>query len=176
MAIQKRGASFSVGGRNCSCNGGADTFAEVDDVEAQLLKPGKSNGLNSIRRITPGTGQGLENIRKVFSTPSNAPDTLETGDVAPGETRRTGNSWIRIRGAFSLTFAYWRRVMTAAFDLIAEMKKTIAWLYGRPVTRAVSRAQAAVSLRAGGHGRLTRKDVVRCAAAMAQKRICAWRP
>ena len=34
-----------------------------------------------------------------------------------------------IRGQFTRTFAYWRRVMNAAFDLIAEMRRTIASLY-----------------------------------------------
>ena len=55
-------------------------------------------------------------------TPSSAADTLETvvsesiGDVARGQDGGTRNSWFCIRGSFSNTFAYWRRVMTAAFD------------------------------------------------------------
>ena len=48
----------SAQGGNCSCNGGAYTFADVDDVEAQLLRPGKI-GARTIHRVTETTAQGL---------------------------------------------------------------------------------------------------------------------
>jgi hypothetical protein len=84
--------------------------------------------------VNPATSQGLENIRGLaFDPRSSAADTLETvvsiGDVAPGQDRGTGNSWFGIRGSFSNTFAYWRRVMTAAFDLIAQMTEALNFLY-----------------------------------------------
>jgi hypothetical protein len=84
-------ASSRFSGGNCSCNGGAYTFADVDDLEAQLLKSesGQQDGLKSIQRVTPGTAQGLANIKTVFSTRNSAADSLEDfvsiGDVAPGE-------------------------------------------------------------------------------------------
>ena len=125
--------SLSALGAYCSCNGGAYTFADVDDVEAQLLKPGKSNGVKTIQRVNPNTAQGLENIREVFSPHSSGADTLEAvlsiGDVTPGETRGTGNLFIGFRGQITLTFAYWRCAMNAAFHLITEMRQTIASLY-----------------------------------------------
>ena len=114
-------ASLSVPGAYCSCNGGAYTFADVDDVEAQLLKPGKPSELKSIRRVTPNTAQGLDNFGMVLGDCSNGADTLESvvfiGDVAPGADRGTGNLLMGIRGRFTRTFAYWRRVMNAAFDI-----------------------------------------------------------
>ena len=126
-------ASFRAPGVNCSCNGGAYTFADVDDVEAQLLKPGKANAVKAITRLTPNTAQGIENMREVFSPHSSGADTLEAvvsiSDVAPGETRGTGNLLIGFRGQITLTFVYWRRVMNAAFHLITEMRQTIASLY-----------------------------------------------
>ena len=122
-------ASLSVGGENCSCHGGAYTFADVEDVEAQLLKPGNSNGVKSITLLTPNTAQGLENFKTVFGTRCSGADTLEAvvsiGNVAPGIFRGTGNAFIGFRGQITLTFAYWRRVMNAAFHLITEMRQTI---------------------------------------------------
>ena len=53
-------ASFRAPGVNCSCNGGAYTFADVDDVEAQLLKPGKANAVKAITRLTPNTAKALK--------------------------------------------------------------------------------------------------------------------
>ena len=118
---------------NCSCYGGAYSFAEIEEVETRLLKPGKKDGRKSISRVNSETCQGLENIRMVFGNPSSAADMLETvvsiGDVAPGQDRGTGNSWFGIRGSFSNTFAYWRRVMTAAFDLIAKMSEAMNVLF-----------------------------------------------
>ncbi len=62
-------ALLRFGDGNCSCNGGAYTFADVDDVEAKLLKPGQPDSLKSIWRVTLGTAQGFENIKtsKMFS-------------------------------------------------------------------------------------------------------------
>jgi hypothetical protein len=123
----------AVNNGNCSCYGGAYSFAEIEEVETRLLKPGKKDGRQSISRVNSETCQGLENIRMVFGNPSSAADTLETvvsiGDVAPGQDRGTGNSWFGIRGSFSNTFAYWRRVMTAAFDLIAKMSEAMNVLF-----------------------------------------------
>ena len=48
-------ASLSVGGGNCSCNRGSYTFADVDDVEMQLLKPEKTNGVKTIHWVTSNT-------------------------------------------------------------------------------------------------------------------------
>ena len=123
----------AVNNGNCSCYGGAYSFAEIEEVETRLLKPGKKDGRQSISRVNSETCQGLENIRMVFGNTSSAADTLETvvsiGDVAPGQDRGTGNSWFGIRGSFSNTFAYWRRVMTAAFDLIAKMSEAMNVLF-----------------------------------------------
>jgi hypothetical protein len=38
-------------------NGGAFTFADIDDVEAQLLKPGNGNGVKAMTRVNPNTAQ-----------------------------------------------------------------------------------------------------------------------
>jgi hypothetical protein len=46
-------------GGNCSCNNGAYTFADYEDIEAQLLKPGNTNGAKNINRLKPGTACGL---------------------------------------------------------------------------------------------------------------------
>jgi hypothetical protein len=96
------------------------------------LRPGKI-GARTIHRVTEPTAQGLENIKNVFSTRSSGADTLEAvvsiGDVAPGDTRGSGNAWFGVRGAFTRTLAYWRRVMTDAFDLIAQMTEAIEGLY-----------------------------------------------
>ena len=88
--------SLSAPGAYCSCNGGAYTFADVDDVEAQLLKPGNKNGVKTIHRVPPNTAQGLDNFRMVFGTCSTGgADTLESvvsiGDVAPGANWGTCN-------------------------------------------------------------------------------------
>ena len=91
-------ASSTVGGGNCNCNGGAFTFADIDDVEAQLLKPGNGNGVKAMKRVNPNTAQGVENISAIFSARSNATTALESivsiRDVAPGEAQGTSNSWI----------------------------------------------------------------------------------
>jgi hypothetical protein len=84
--------------------------------------------------VTPNTAHGLDNFRMVFGTCSTSgADTLESvvsiGDVAPGADRGTGNLLMGFWGRFTRTFAYWRRVMNAAFHLIAEMRQTIALLY-----------------------------------------------
>ena len=98
-------ASFSAPGAYCSCNGGAFSFADVDDVEAQLLRSGTSNAVKSITRLTPNTAQGLDNFRMVFGTSSSGADTLESimsiGDVAPGADRGTGNLLMGLRGQFT---------------------------------------------------------------------------
>jgi len=105
---------FTVGGGNCNCNGDAYTFSDIDDVEAQLLKPGNGNGVKAMTRVIPNTAQGVENISVIFSARSNASTALESivsiGDVAPGEAQGNSNSWIGIRGAFTRTFAHWRHV------------------------------------------------------------------
>ena len=49
--------------------------------------------------------------------------------MPPGDTRGSGNAWFGVRGAFTRTLAYWRRVMTDAFDLIAQMTEAIEGLY-----------------------------------------------
>jgi hypothetical protein len=88
-------ASLNGGGVCCSCKGGAYTFADVDDVEAQLLKPGKTNVVKTIHRVNPNTAQGLENFKTVFGTCGSGSDTLEAvvsiGDVAPGANWGTCN-------------------------------------------------------------------------------------
>jgi hypothetical protein len=101
--------SSTVGGGNCNCNGGDFTFTDIDDVEAQLLKPGNGNGVKAMILVNPDTAQGVENISANFSARSKATTTLEC-DVAPGEARGTRNSWIGIQGAFTCTFAHWRHV------------------------------------------------------------------
>jgi hypothetical protein len=93
---QRSCASFSAPGAYCSCNEGAYSFANIDDVEAQLLKPGTSNAVKSKTRLTPNTVQGLDTFRMVFGTCSTGgADTLESvvsiDDVAPGADRGTGN-------------------------------------------------------------------------------------
>ncbi len=96
----------------------------------QLLKTGKTSGVKTIHRVTPNTAQGLENLKMVLCTRGNGAESLEDvvsiGDVALGANWGTCNLLMGFRGRFTCTFAYWRRVMTAAFDLIAEMRRTIA--------------------------------------------------
>ena len=77
--------SFSNG--VCNCNRGTYTFSEINDVEAQLLRPGNAGG----------TSVGLENFSRVFNTPNNATDSLDAalsvGTVVPGESWGTGNQF-----------------------------------------------------------------------------------
>ncbi len=95
-----------------------------------MQNSGTSNIVKSTTRLTPNTTQGLDNFRMVFGTSSSGADTLESvtsiGDVAPGADWGTGNLLL---GRITRTFAYWRRVMNDVFDLIVEMRRTIAWLY-----------------------------------------------
>ncbi len=55
-----RSCAFLKGG-NCSCNNGAYTFADYQDIEAQLLKPGNMNGMKNVQRVKPETECGLPN-------------------------------------------------------------------------------------------------------------------
>ncbi len=118
-------------GGNCSCNNGAYTFADYEDIEAQLLKPGNINGVNNIRRVKPETACGLQNINDVFNT-THTSDALDAavfiGTVAPGQTRGTGHMLFGEGGVITKTFGYLRRVLTAAFDLIAQLREAIALL------------------------------------------------
>jgi hypothetical protein len=119
-------------GGNCSCNNGAHTFADYEDIEAQILKPGNINGVNNIRRVKPETACGLQNINHVFNT-THASDALDAavsiGTVAPGQTRGTGNMlFCEGGGVITKTFGYLLRVLTAAFDLIAQLREAIALL------------------------------------------------
>jgi hypothetical protein len=105
----------SAQGENCSCNGGAYTFSDVADLEAQLLKPSSTQGVNSIQNVKPETSIGLENFRRVCHTP-NASEALDTafsvGATTPGQSQGISNMFWGENGRFSSTFKYWRRVLT----------------------------------------------------------------
>jgi hypothetical protein len=68
---------LSAQGENCSCNGVAYSFSDVADLEAQLLNPSSTQGVNTIGNVKPETSIGLENfsIRGVCHTP-NASECL----------------------------------------------------------------------------------------------------
>jgi hypothetical protein len=74
--------------QQCSCNNGAYTFADYEDIEAQLWKPGNINGEKIINHLKPETACGLQNINHVFNT-TNAANTLDAAvsiwTVAPGQ-------------------------------------------------------------------------------------------
>ena len=118
-------------GGNCSCNNGAYTFADYEDIEAQLLKPGNTNGAKNIHRLKPGTACGLQNINHVFNT-TNATDALDAavsiGAVVPGQNRGTGNMLFGEGVFITKTFVYLRHVLSAAFDLISQLREAIASL------------------------------------------------
>jgi hypothetical protein len=133
-------------GGSCNCNRGAFTFAEMDDVESQLLNTGTTVGAKRISRVKDATSIGLENFSRVFDTPRNATDSLDAafsmGTPAPGQTRGTGNLLIGANGRLSSTFAYWRRVLDAAFSLIPRLFALIQDLWQR-LWAAEARAAAA---------------------------------
>ncbi len=93
------------------------------------MKPGDMNGVNSIRKVKPETACGLQNINHVFNTThaSNALDpAVSIGTVTPGQARGTGNMLFGEGGFITKTFAYLQHVLTAALDLIVELRRTIA--------------------------------------------------
>ena len=126
----RRSCAFLQGG-NCSCNNGAYTFADYEDIEAQILKQGNMNGVKNIQRVKSETACGLQNISHVFNT-THASDALDAavsiGTVAPGQSRGTGNMLFGERGFITKTFAYLRHVLSAAFVLIAQLRKAVATL------------------------------------------------
>jgi hypothetical protein len=135
--------SFSRG--SCNCNRGAITFSEINDVESQLLNTETTVKTKSIQRVRPETSIGLENFSRVFLTP-NATDSLDTalsvGTLIPGESRGTGNQFFGVNGKLSSTFAYWRRVLEAAFSIIPRLYELIQVLWQR-LTSEGARADAA---------------------------------
>jgi hypothetical protein len=82
-------------------------------------------------RVKPETACGLQNINHVFNT-THASDALDAaisiGTVTPGQTRGTGNMLFSEGGVITKTFAYMRRVLIAAFDLIAQLREAITLL------------------------------------------------
>ncbi len=82
--------TFLLGG-NCCCNHGAYTFADYEDFEAQLLKPGNINGVKNITQLKPETACGLQNTNHVFNGTTNATDALDAAvsicTVASGQSQ-----------------------------------------------------------------------------------------
>jgi hypothetical protein len=85
------------------------------------------------------------NLFQVFLTP-NATESLDAalsvGTAIPGEFRGTGNQFFGVNEKLSSTFAYWRRVLDAAFSLIPRLHALILTLWQR-LTAEVARADAA---------------------------------
>ncbi len=64
-------------------------LCRLEDIEAQLLKPGNMDGVNSIKQVKPETVCGIQNIKHVFHTThsSNALDAaVSICTVAPGQS------------------------------------------------------------------------------------------
>jgi hypothetical protein len=122
----------SAQGTNCSCNGGTYTFSDVDDLEAQLLKPGDAHCVRNIQKVILETSIGLENFRRVCHTP-NASEALDAafsvGATTPGQSQGTGNLFWGEDGRFTRTFKYWRSVLTASLNLIPRLIGTILSLF-----------------------------------------------
>ena len=124
----------SAHGENCTCNGGAYTFSDVADLEAQLLRPGNTDGVRHIKKLNPETSTGLEIFKRVCDTP-NASEALDAafsvGAATPGQSQGTGNMFWGENGRFSRTFKYWRSVLTASLNLIPRLIGTIKSLFER---------------------------------------------
>ena len=106
--------------------GGVCEFAEVDDLEIQMLKPQNIEGCGrgeEYQLRETGTSIGLENFKSIYRT-SNASESLDAsffaGTVAQGQSPGTGNQLFGENGTLSCTFAYWGRVLTptASLDLV----------------------------------------------------------
>ena len=52
----------SAHGENCTCNVGAYTFSNIADLEAQLLKPSSTQGVNSIRNARRPLASKTSNV------------------------------------------------------------------------------------------------------------------
>ena len=144
VANHRQSCKF-LSGDSCNCNKGALTFSEINDVESRLLNTGTETGVKSIHHIKPETSIGLQNFTRVFHT-TNAAESLDAalsvGTAIPGESRGTGNQFFGVNGKLSSTFAYWRRVLDAAFGLIPRLYALIQALWQR-LTAETARADAA---------------------------------
>jgi hypothetical protein len=153
-------------GGSCNCNRGAFTFSEMDDVESQLLNTSNSSvhGMaKSIARLKPETSIGLENFSRVFPTHTateSVDAAFSVGTPAPGQSRGTGNLLFGANGRLSSTFAYWRRVLDAAFSLIPRLFALIHDLWQR-LWAAEARADAAEA-RADAAEEAARKAHLEC--------------
>jgi hypothetical protein len=109
---------------DCSCQRGAYSIAEVQDLENQLLQTGDARGPKAYKLVKPATSMGLDNFRRVFTSTtasSSLDDAMSEGSATPGVSRGTGNQLFGANGKLSITFAYWGHVLNGALGLISRL-------------------------------------------------------
>ncbi len=144
MCNHRRGCSVFQNG-DCSCQRGAYSIAEVQDLENQLLQTGDARGPTTYRIIKPAMSMGLDNFRRVFASTtasSSLDDATSVGSEAPGVSRGTGNQLFGANGKLSSTFAYWGHVLKGALGLIPRLYALIQDLWQR-LSAQMARADAA---------------------------------
>jgi hypothetical protein len=86
MCNHRRACSVFQNG-DCSCQRGAYSIAEVQDLENQLLQTGDAQGQIAYKIVKPATSMGLDNFRRVFASTtasSSLDDAMSVGSAAPG--------------------------------------------------------------------------------------------
>ncbi len=119
---------------DCSCQRGAYSIAEVQDLENQLLQTGDARGPKAYKLVKPAMSMGLNNFRRVFTSTtgsSSLNDAMSVGSATPGVSRGTGNQLFRANGKLSSTFAYWGHVLNGVLGLIPRLYALIQDLWQR---------------------------------------------